>query len=360
MKKNKEKNSEQKPKNSINAMKITAIVITTVAFLLVMTALGIAILLVYSDGLRGSMFSSRDPVVSQVQQEMPVDADWIDKYDNAYNFRDDVITILLMGIDDMSETTDLWNEDTVSNGGNADMLGLVIMDTTTFDFSVLYIPRDTITDVIAMDAEGNYIDTLRSQICTSHSYGDGKELSCRLTADAVSNLLMGAPVDRYAALNQEALQTLNEIVGGVRITFDADYTDVHSTFFEGNTVTLNNWYFRRMIVYRDTANADAAYDRGMRIMSVMKALFNQLKEIISKDPTIALEIVSKLSAYLTTDLDIAEITYLARNIGQMDFYSDSIIKLPGYTVMGETYAEFHPDADWIHDFVVEKFCVPVQ
>ena len=359
MKKTNEKNGEQKPRKSINPLKVTAIVLTTLAFLLVMAALGIGVLLWYSEGLRGSMFSSDDPI-SQVQQDGPVDADWIDEYGNAYNYRDDVISILLMGVDTMSEETDLWKENTISNGGNADMLGLVIMDTTTFDFSVLYIPRDTITDVIAMDADGNYIDTVQSQICTSHSYGDGEELSCQLTADAVSNLLMGAPVDRYAALDEAALQTLNEIVGGVRITFESDCTDIHHTFFAGNTVTLNNWYFNRMVVYRNHENPDGAYLRGMRIMNVMKALFHQLKETITKDPTVALEIVNKLSAYLTTDLELTEITYLARNIGQMDFSADTIVKLRGDTVMGETYAEFHPDPDWIHDFVVEKFCVPAQ
>ena len=360
MKNSTEMNGEQKEKKSINPLKIMAIVLSTLAVLLVLAAFGIGYLLWYSGGLRDSMFSSRDNVLPQQENRGElIDADWVDEDGNAYNYRDDVISILLMGVDYMGNE-EVWDEDTVSNGGNADMLGLVILDTKTFEFSILYVPRDTIADVIAMDADGNYIDTVRANICTAHSYGDGKDLSCQLTADAVSRLLMGAPVNRYAALHFDSIFTLNEILGGVRITFDSDCTDLHISFTVGNTVTLNNLYLSMLVTYRDYADVDGAYIRGMRIMNVLKAMFNQLKGTLMEDPTVALEIVNKLSAYLTTDLELSEITYLARNIGKMDFSSDTIVRLQGETIMGEEYAEFHADPEWIHDFVVEKFCVPVQ
>ena len=74
----------------------------------------------------------------------------------------------------------------------------------------------------------------------------------------------------------------------------------------------------------------------------------------------ALQILDRLGEYITTDLELSEITYLASNIGKMNFSSDTVIRLQGETVMGEEYAEFHADPDWIYDFVVEKFCVPVS
>jgi hypothetical protein len=177
---------------------------------------------------------------------------------------------------------------------------------------------------------------------------------------ADGQLLLGAPVNRYAALNCNAIYTLNEIVGGVRITFDTDCTELHPTFYVGNTVTLNNLYLSMLITYRDYDIADGASTRGMRIMNVLQAMFNQLKEKIMADPTVALDVFNQLTDYITTDLKISEITYLARNIGKMDFSSDTVIRLPGETVMGEEYAEFHADQEWIRNFVVENFCVPVQ
>lgn len=357
-------NDEMKTKKSVNPWKITAIVFSSLAAVLVLAALIVGLLFWYSSSPRGGMFSSRDSAVplptDAVKQEVPIDADWIDEEGNAYNYRDDVISILLMGVDYMADAKEFWDEDMVSNGGNADVLALVVLNTKTFDFDILYIPRDTITDVIVMDADGNYIDTIRSNICTSHSYGDGEKLSCQLTADAVSRLLMGAPVNRYAALNDDAILALNELVGGVKITFDFDCTELDPSFYEGNTVRLNNLYFKILVTYRDLNVTDSAYTRGMRIMNILKALFDQLKDKIVENPAVALEIFSSFSEHITTNLDLSEITFLARNIGKMDFSMDSVIRLQGETILGEKYAEFHADPEWIHDFVVEHFCVPVQ
>lgn len=361
MKKLKNNSEEQKQEKAVNPLKITAIVLSSLAAVLVLAAVGLGFYLWNSSSSGSGLFDSRGNAVSLPtepdSQEAMIDADWIDENGNAYNYRDDIISILVMGIDYMGKEEN-WDESMVSNGGNADMLGLVILDTTTFDFSILYIPRDTIADVIAMDAEGNYIDTVRTNISESHSYGDGEELSCQLTTDAVSRLLLGAPVSRYAALNCDAIYTLNEIVGGVRITFDSDCTELHPSFTKGNTVTLNNLYLSMLMTYRDYENLDGAYIRGMRILNVMKAMFDQLKGKIMENPAVALDILSKLSDYLTTNLDLSEITFLARNIGKMDFSLDTIVSLPGETVMGEEYVEFHADQEWIYNFVVDKFCEP--
>lgn len=358
-----ETSGEQKTKKPKNALKITAIVLSILAAILVVAVFCLGYLFWYSGNLRGAMFSSVKSDVPQptaaAEQDTLIDADWIDENGNAYNYRDDVISILLMGIDYMGDES-VWDADTVSNGGNADMLGLVILDTKTFEFSVLYIPRDTIAEVIVMDAEGNYIDTERNNISVSHSYGDGGDLSCQLTVDAVSKLLMGVPVNRYASLDVDAIYALNEIVGGIRITFDSDCTDIHASFTAGNTVTLNNLYLSMLVTYRDYDNLDSAYIRGMRIMNVLKALFNQLKGRIKDNPAVALEILDGLSEYINTNLQISEITYLARNIEKMEFSLDTIVKLPGETVMGEKYAEFHADQEWIYEFVVDNFCIPAE
>ena len=165
-------------------------------------------------------------------------------------------------------------------------------------------------------------------------------------------------MSRYVALDYDALYTLNDLIGGLTITFDDDYTEIHSTFTKGSTVTLNRWYMDKFITYRSETDLEGAYKRGMRSMAVMKALFNQCKGKIVADPAVALEYYNGLKDYITTDLDLTEITYLARNMGKMYFTSDTIVRLPGETVMGERYAEFYPDESWLHDFVVEKFCVP--
>ena len=353
--------------------KTAAIVFSILAVILILIAVGIGVFLWYSSRVRGSMFAARasisatgpqpeatDPTgIAAAETTAPVTADWIDENGVAYKYRDDVISILLMGIDYMSDENH-WFYETISNGGNADVMALVILNTKTFDFSILYIPRDTMADVIAMDAEGNYIDTVRTNISTAHSYGDGKDLSCQLTADAVSRLLYGVPVNRYIALDFDALYTLNTIIGGLTITFTEDYSDINAAYTKGSTVTMNSTQMNQFITYRNIYNVSSAYDRGVRNMAVLKALFEQCKDEIAADPMVALDFMSQLGSYLTTDLALREITFLASNIGKMNFTSDTIIKLPGESVMGEEYAEFYPDEQWLHDFVADTFCVPAQ
>lgn len=366
----------KKQKTKSSPLKVAAIVLSSLAAFLVLAAIGIGIFVWYSGSIRGKMFASRGNISDMLPQaesagealpapsgaaqtEPAVAADWIDDNGDAYNYRSDVIAILLMGIDYMSDSS-RWYSNMLSNGGNADVMCLAILDVNTFSLSILYIPRDTMADVIVMDADGNYLDTITTNISTAHSYGDGKALSCRLTTDAVSRLLYGIPVNRYAALDYDALYTLNDMVGGITVTFDQDYPEISASFTSGKTATLNNHYLEKFITYRNIDQLDGAYSRGQRSMVVLKALFNQCKDSIAADPTLALDFLNRLSGQISTDLDLTEITFLAQNIGKINFTSDTVVSLPGETVMGETYAEFYPDEAWLHDFVVDKFCIPAE
>lgn len=356
-------------KENASRWKKAAIVLSTLAATLVLLAAGTGLFIWYSGSVHGSMFTARSGKMTESAQpvqtaapletEKPIDADWIDEEGNAYNYRDDMISVLLMGVDYMSEKSH-WENGMISNGGNSDVLALVILNTTTFDFSILYIPRDTMADVLATDEAGNYIDTVYTNISTAHSYGDGKEVSCELTADAVSRLLFSVPITRYAALKFDAIYKISDILGGLTITFDKDYSNINPSYTEGTTVTMSGWQLQRFIVYRDKSQTESAYERGVRDMLVLKAMFDQCKNKIAEEPTVVLDIMSELGSYLTTNLDVREISYLAQNIGKMDFSSDTVIKLPGEVRMGETYAEFYPDKDWLHDFVANTFCEKIS
>lgn len=54
---------------------------------------------------------------------------------------------------------------------------------------------------------------ITAQIAIQHGYGDGKELSCELTRDAVSSLLYELPIHGYAAVNMAAIPELNDALG---------------------------------------------------------------------------------------------------------------------------------------------------
>ena len=359
----------QSEKKSLSREKTVALILAGLAAFLVIAAAAGFFFLRYSGELRRGMFQGGDSQKIQqvkkqckdpdLQDEELKDVDWIDSEGNMYQYRDDVVTVLLMGIDYNADPSH-WSDDVKSNGGNADVLALAILDTAANELCILNIPRDTMARVLAVDAEGNYKDTLFTNITTAHSYGDGGTLSCELTVEAVSNLLYGIPINRYAAISYSALATLNQAIGGLEITLERDYTNINAAFTEGATVRLTDYQLKRMVVYRDHSELEGAYERGLRDMSVLKALFEQCKEMVKEDPGVVFALYNKLEDYITTDLRLDEISYLAQQTVKNDFSAERVIAMQGEAVAGERYVEFYPDEQWLHDFVAEQFCREIK
>ena len=359
----------QSEKKSLSREKTVALILAGLAAFLVIAAAAGFFFLRYSGELRRGMFQGGDSQKIQqvkkqckdpdLQDEELKDVDWIDSEGNMYQYRDDVVTVLLMGIDYNADPSH-WSDDVKSNGGNADVLALAILDTAANELCILNIPRDTMARVLAVDAEGNYKDTLFTNITTAHSYGDGGTLSCELTVEAVSNLLYGIPINRYAAISYSALATLNQAIGGLEITLERDYTNINAAFTEGATVRLTDYQLKRMVVYRDHSELEGAYERGLRDMSVLKALFEQCKEMVKEDPGVVFALYNKLEDYITTDLRLDEISYLAQQTVKNDFSAERVIAMQGEAIAGERYVEFYPDEQWLHDFVAEHLCIEVK
>lgn len=380
---------EEKKKKRRSASKTVAIVLASLAALLVLAAVGAWGFLSYTSKLREGMFVDRSsselqmireqrqkaeaqkaaeagadgqsaqPTLKKTDDSLP-EADWIDEEGNAYRYRDDVLTILLLGIDDMNDP-EKWGEGIVSNGGNADVIALVTLNITTERMTILYIPRDTMTELLMLDPEGNYLDTVYNNISASHSYGDGGTLSCELTAEAVSNLLYGVPINRYVAMNMEALPAVNRVLGGLEVTFPDDYTKLDRAFTKGATVRLTDQQLNRLIRFRDKSEVEGAYQRGLRDLKlVLNAMLRQVKGKLKIDPGSALTLYRELEPELTTNLTTKEISYLAQFVNHVRIDDETVISIRGTTTMGEKYAEFYPDQDWLRAYVIENYCIKLN
>lgn len=348
-----------------------AIVLACLALFFVLAAVAAYMFLRYTNSMHAGMFADRSSAemqeirrqrdeVSPPEEDPLGEADWIDEEGNAFRYRDDVLTVLIMGIDNMTDPS-LWDPGVVSNGGNADVLALITLETETNRLTILYIPRDTVTDMIMLDAQGNYLDTVTNNISASHSYGDGGELSCELTADAVSKLLYGIPINRFAAMDFESIPVMNQVLDGLEITFPDDYTKLNSEFKQGATVRLTDSQLEKLIRYRDHSETDGAYKRGLRDLKlVLNAMFRQVKQQIKEDPTSALRMFRELSPYMTTNFSADEVSYLAQQLNQLQFSGDAIVQIPGVVTHGEKYVEFYPDADWLRDYVVSNYCIKLN
>lgn len=363
---------EKKKKNSPE--KIIAIVLASLAGLLLLLALAAGGFVLYTGSLRPSMFQERSTEemekvrVQVVQASTPtpsppplgeiVDADWIDEEGKPWKYNHHVLTVLLMGIDNMKDRVQWVTGRT--NGGNSDVLVLLILDLEDREVSVLNIPRDTMADVLALDANGDFEAMVYTNISTAHSYGDGDALSCQLTAHALSNLLCGAQIDRYVAVDYDSLNRVNELLGGVEIELDSDYTWLGYEWTAGKKMRLNNYQLRQFLQYRDMHDINGAFDRSQRDLKVMKAMFEQFKRKFQEDPGVVLQMYSAMESYITTDLSLDEISFLAQTLVELSIDMNRVVTLPGENHAGEKYVEYYPDLDWISSFAKKMFFVPCE
>ena len=283
-----------------------------------------------------------------------------------YRPNEDIITILVMGIDytlvDDIEGR-LRKEDAGEyDGGQADALFLVLLNPHTQAVNVVGINRNTITDVDVFDEAGNYLGRYEEQICLQHGYGDGGVLSCERQVRTVSRLFKGIPINSYAALSMDAIPVLNDAVGGVTVEVLDDIVQPKYgvDFRQGQTVTLMGedayWYLK----YRDIKIFDSASLRLQRQKQYITLFGAKAKQEIKADIRVAGDLYNLMQQYMTTDMDITSYTYLASESSDYSFSADSIYTLKGETVMGDEFEEFYPDEEALEDLIIELYYEPVN
>ncbi|MBQ7678219.1 MAG: LCP family protein [Butyrivibrio sp.] len=293
------------------------------------------------------------------------ESDWIRYKGGVYDYNEEIITFLFMGIDKMGDLEeqipqemrgafDLPEED-ATDGGQADALFLLVINPVDKSTSIIGINRNTMTDIDVYDERGGYLTTVLAQIAVQHGFGDGREQSCEYQRKAVSNLFHQLPIHGYAALNMSAIATINDALGGVEVTPAQTFTFGPYTFEAGVPTVLTG---EKAFIYlkgRDTsqfASTDRRLDRQKQYLSnFMKTLVNKTRE----NPMLAVQVFQEVQSQMVTDVTMDEISYMAPLISDYSFDPDSFYLLPGETRMGEEYLEFYPDEVGLFELMLKVF-----
>lgn len=283
---------------------------------------------------------------------------WIRYRGKIYEYNQDIITFLVMGIDKMEEVSE--SKDAVS-GGQSDALFLVILNPDDQGIRILAINRDTMTDVVLYEAgEDGSSPVVTAQIAAQHGFGDGKEKSCELTRDAVSGLFYDLPISGYVAVNMAAIPELNDALGGVDVMALEDLSSRIKGAAEGNLLHLEGmdafWYVK----YRDTEVFESARGRLARQKQYLTAFVKLAIEATKKDITLPIDLYGKLKPYMVTDITTDEVMYLAGQLNGYTFDQDGIYTMEGTTVMGEKHEEFYPDEEALKDLMIRLFYRQVE
>ena len=266
-----------------------------------------------------------------------------------YRQRKNLTSILLMGID----------HDSGETGGQADFLQLIVIDDTSRTLKRLSIDRDTMTPITVLGVLGNRSGVRTAQVSLSHGFGDGKEQSCELTAEAVSNLLLGMPVDFYLAMNLDGIAALNDMAGGVTVTLADDFSAQDPAMAQGATLTLHGDQAEIYVRSRRNVGVGTNEARMVRQEEYLAQLSAQLESRVQQDQQFTAQVYDALQPYLVTDLAKGQ---LVNEVwAAKDDTVEPAIALEGeHKVAEDGFTEFYPTEASIQKAVLTLFWEPVE
>lgn len=261
-----------------------------------------------------------------------------------YRQRKNLTSILLMGID----------HDSGETGGQADFLQLIVIDDTARTLKRLSIDRDTMTPITVLGVLGNRSGVRTAQVSLSHGFGDGKEQSCELTAEAVSNLLLGMPVDFYLAMNLDGIAALNDMAGGVTVTLTDDFSALDPVMTQGTTLTLYGDQAEIYVRSRMSVGTGTNEARMARQEQYVTKLFAQLDTQMRSDQNFSGKMFDTLSPYLTTSIGrgrLINVVWLAK-----DYARPEPLSISGeHRIGSDGFMQFYTDEASLYETVLNLF-----
>ncbi len=264
----------------------------------------------------------------------------------SYRYNADMVCILLMGIDGdkPSESSGF------GNANQSDVNMLAALDLKNNKITLISISRDSMCVMDVLDENGENTGTTTAQLALAHSFGDGGAVSCELVQSAVSRLFYDLPISAYASIYMDGVLKLINQLGGVTITINEPVLG----YAQGQQVTLYGQSAESFLRYREHT-VDGNNGRMQRQRQVMLALMQTALAKVRENPASIVELYNSVSSYVTTDIGISEMTYLAAKTGGMQFDGD-IRNVAGESVLGDyDHAEYKVDKTALYELVLDVF-----
>lgn len=270
-----------------------------------------------------------------------------------YVLKDNVETFLVMGLDKFEGTS---TSDSYNNDKQADFLMLLVFDNDLKKISAVHINRDTMTKVNVLGVAGNKVDTLVKQIALAHTYGNGRDVSCRNTADAVSEYLLGTKVNHYVSLTMDSVAIFNDAVGGVEVTVLDDFKGIDDTLVKGEKVKLTGDHVLNYVRTRYGLEDSTNSTRMQRQQQYLSALYEKTQLCLKEDDQFLVDASIKMADYIVSDRSITQLQELGKKMSEYEF--SGIINIEGESVVGEEFMEFYADEDSVKKIVTDLFYEP--
>lgn len=270
-----------------------------------------------------------------------------------YRYNNLITTILYAGVDSQGkmEATEKYGDK-----GNADSIALVVLDEKNHKMSIVFISRDTMTDIRQYSISGNDRGLYQTHLGYAYNYGDGGKVSCQNVCEAVSLLFGGIPVKRYVVTNQDSMSYINSLAGGITVTVpNDDLVENYPQLYQGAVVTLTDEIVRPYLQYRDTAEDFSNDGRMERQKTFVTSYVNRIKTLSQNQLEKSWNDLDQMKDYLQTNITRDQYLGLVEALKKAEFSDDSYISLPGTDQQGELHDEFYVDEAALQELIVQLF-----
>ncbi|MCD8371040.1 MAG: LCP family protein [Clostridiales bacterium] len=277
--------------------------------------------------------------------------------DRTWRRSSNVKAILCMGVDRSDELTEYRSLTIEGNAGQADGIFLLAWDSARGQIRLLMIPRDTMTEITALNDDGSLRGKEVDHLTLAYSYGDGREMSCDNMVESVSNLLLNLPVDYYLAVDIKVINTLNDAVGGVTVTVPtAGMEERDPAFVKGETITLHGSQAERFVRYRDTDKANSALTRMGQHKQFIQGFFAAVSERSKQDGGTVASLFEQIQDYMVTDMRKDEYLKTAMDVLMGEgIPEDGYYTLPGMGLTTSLYDEYYVDTGQMIPILLDLF-----
>lgn len=272
-----------------------------------------------------------------------------------YQYKDNLMNILCLGIDSRDG---IAKEKTPGKAGQADCVILAVLDDEAKTIQLINISRDSMVPVHVYATDGSFVEDRTEQLALQYAYGNGRDWSCQLMEQTVSELFYGLPIHGYCALSMNSIASLNDAVGGVTVTVPEELAELKPKLFTaGETVTLKGNKAVEFVRARAVNSPDVASNnkRIARQKMYAVAFVNQLKQGMKDDITLPVKLYQTAEKQMVTSISLDQAVYLCTEYMNCSFDTENIYTIDGEVTMGEKYAEFNVDDDALYQLILDVF-----
>lgn len=282
----------------------------------------------------------------------PVSSKTITRNGVSYFPRQDITVFLLMGIDEYGPVKD---SKSYNNPGESDVVLLAIFDETEESCNILALNRDTMMDIPILGLGGKQAGTRYAQLALAHTYGSGLEDSCENVKKTLMGFLHGLTVDYYVAMNMDAIQVLNDAVGGVTVTVTEDFSEVNPTITMGE-MTLHGQQAIDYVRIRKDVGDQKNITRMERHKGYIDGFLQAMGSKTDAEPEFLLSAYEQVAPYLVTDCSLETLSTLMNRYA--DYSVVQIVTPEGENIIADGHYQFIVDEEKLDELVLSLFYRP--